>query len=257
MMMRVNRTTLVLGIMGLVLGMADGSRAHAESLTVQTLFNVSDAKVVDISYKSSPLATGYQDLKVYAGGITTSFEVPGTDRLLTQSSYCVDLLHHLTTEPVQAVVTQVSGIVTGASSFDVFDRNVGAAGWLLRHIDPTNAQQNAALQVAIWEATYDADGTQTGAQGLSSGAFKLRTTGAIFNLAASYLDLARVVTTNTYRTSSIGFVNFLQPTNGHLNQDQIIRAVPEPASLGLAGLGILGIGIYGRRRRNRQNRAAT
>jgi hypothetical protein len=233
--------------------LAGGGSVEAGLVTSLTRFEPAGVPTVKISYKDSPTAANYQSLNVYAGPSLTTIWDGGTIVRDDVASYCVDLLVHLVQQSMPAEMQDVSGMVLTSIGGGPFDRNIGAAGWQLANINPGDAHARGALQVAIWEAVYDFDGTKSGSTNLASGYFKLSSGGDLFNLSASYLDLLRDQSTSSYRTAPVTFLNYGAPLSTAKNQDQIIPyvppltpdvvPVPEPSSLALAAAGVLGFGV--------------
>ncbi|HEY7497026.1 MAG TPA: PEP-CTERM sorting domain-containing protein [Vicinamibacterales bacterium] len=141
-------------------------------------------------------------------------------------SYCVDAVNVLRDPQVVDVRGTADMGSAGAKVawlFNTFADEVRASG---------SGVRAAALQVAIWEALYDASNSLTG------GTFRLNTTGAVRTQAASYLSQLYSSNYTNARTT------WLDTARG---QDQITRqAVPEPATLLLMGCAGL---LFARQRR--------
>ncbi len=240
------------------------SETNAGVITAQTTFNPSGASVVNVSFNGS--SGNY-----YAAPFTTQVWDGGTPIIAPGPSYCVDFVNELNQTVLTANVSNESGIVTAAQGGGGYDRNIGAAGWLMANINPTTSQERAALQVAIWDAIYDDNGfsnpsiynaSNPGAASLTSGLFRLNTTGTIFNLAASYLNQALDPITHTLRTATIVYINYSPPGPAPYSQDQIMlpggsRALtPEPSTLTAAFAGLVLLGAGYARRRPRSTHAA-
>jgi hypothetical protein len=114
--------------------------------------------------------------------------------------------------------------------------NMGAAGRIVAGAFylPTNNEQAAALQLAVWEAVYDA-GTNAGTADFTTGVFKT-------NISSNLLTLA-----NTYYSyvNTPGEAIYFQPNPLNAGQGQL-APVPEPATMLTLGAGLL---IAARRRR--------
>lgn len=208
-------------------------------------------------------------------------------------SYCVDIFNNIGT----AQATNLSfrnGIVDNLITGNILDRNIGAAAWLFQNeahlfstvANPNNlnvSQKQAAMQLAIWELTFDSindTGSATDFAGLSynlysttqngysPGDFYIRnlsptsnsTKGKIVRYAQRLLDAAAIKVNGVavdYQRAVGVLVNFHPPTIGgayRSRQDQIIRAlVPEPASIAMA---VSALGLLAVTRRLRRSRAS-
>lgn len=153
-------------------------------------------------------------------------------------SYCIDLVNYLS-DPQTVTVGWSEGFTNGVA-------NGGAkAAWLFNtfaavvHTAGTGIQA-AALQVAIWEAMYDTYDPS----GLTTGNFRLATSGAIATQANAYLSA--LYPDGVYQTSVAGV---LATDHG---QDQVTSRVSEPSTLLLLGAGLA---LVARRARRLQSRA--
>jgi hypothetical protein len=154
-------------------------------------------------------------------------------------SYCADITEFLGDPQLVTVVTS-AGFYQSEDSVET--RGGAKAAWLFNKYayDIRNElvgdvnDRAAALQIAIWEAMYDT------AAGLTSGSFRLTTTGDVAAYAAGYLEA--LYSHSSEWTSSSALV--LSTRQG---QDQITN-VPEPAMSMLFGIGLALIAIAGARR---------
>jgi hypothetical protein len=163
------------------------------------------------------------DLTVHAGELRWS--TSSSQELATLFyAYCVDATQYLN-------ATQV---VTLQPSDDLSISGVGQPGgkvaWLVNtyaadiHNHGT-AIDAAALQIAIWAALYNPDGS------LTTGAFRLNTAGPVATQARVFLDNL-FTGPSGFRTSDATWLN------ASTGQDQMIPT-PEPGTILLMGTGLL------------------
>jgi len=143
-------------------------------------------------------------------------------------SYCVDVSQNLR-DPQDVTVRSSDGFsngVAGGGSKAAWLFNEYAAG-IRSSVGTTANIMAAALQVAIWEATYDT------ARDLAGGNFVLNTTGTIRTYANTYLQELYSAGAASWTSAS---ATVLEARSG---QDQITAHVSEPSSLLLMGVAFL------------------
>lgn len=200
------------------------NRIHQLSLAVIACgFSASAANATLIDYNGMGFKSSINykldgnSKSVNAGQLLIDFD--GKDEI----AYCVDLRHGIKSE-WHATFKDVSYINGGKAAAFLFDTFAAAVDSNLKA---------AALQVAIWEVVED-----FGSINLSSGAFKLLTTGSIATLAQSYLSVIPANLSN-YNTDAYIIKSGSYPRSQHL-------IVPEPGTL----IAILaGLPLVFRRRR--------
>jgi hypothetical protein len=110
--------------------------------------------------------------------------------------------------------------------------NAGRVAWLVNTYAPQvdTGIEAAALQLALWEAAYETNGSLD----IGNGAFSASTDSAVILQANIWLGTVGV------NTSVARFFDY--QGIGHGGQDMItIASVPEPMTLILLGSGLLGI----------------
>lgn len=206
--------------------------ARADYLS--TALKTADDAVVDVIY--GPDVHHLAEYSFWAGPFVAQLDGQGA----TFDAYCVDLYHDLA--PTQTVTLQSIADLTGGHGLGV--------GWLYDTFAPTvtTSAQGAGLQLAIWDVEYD------GGDGFSTGLFRVGSGTSSQVLAAANADLAAWQSASSPTGDATWFVCTDHGSDGTLNQDLVgpnmIRAVPEPASLILLGAG--GFGLLARARLRRQ-----
>lgn len=135
--------------------------------------------------------------------------------------------------------------INGQLQLNFNNQNLLKADYLIWRFSsvPRDASQNAALQIAVWEAAID------GTHDLSSGNFKH--TGSYAAQANIYLSSLSSVDWTSYSPKN-GYVTDLSDPPNQRYQDFLIRPIPEPGTLLLLGTGLLGLGMISKYRRSKK-----
>lgn len=193
------------------------SVANAQSLKFTGMqLNPADSGTVKLNSNSSTVQMGALTFSTGSGSIVT---------------YCADLTAGLNTNsnPYTVGMVDMSANTGIALAAKIIATNFTSA---------TTADQQAGLQLAIWDAIYDNGASFTS----GSGAFQTVSgiNSATLNFASQYFTAGK----NAANTNNVE----LFKATGAGGQDQL-HVVPEPASMAALGLGIVGII---RRRRNKK-----
>jgi hypothetical protein len=151
-------------------------------------------------------------------------------------TYCVDATSYLqNSQNVTALST--NSLISGSGGADAGGRVAYLVDKYAADVHNNGSDVDAAaLQIAIWEALYDST------EDLAGGAFKLVTTGAIYDKTKFYLD--DLYSGGTYHT---GTATWLDTRYG---QDQVVLTpTPEPASLTLFGSALAYVATRQRKRK--------
>ncbi len=210
--------------------------------------SVSHATTINVNSYSFALGSQDGTLHLTAGGPfngTTAnfgqFKLDGTNAsagnvAVTFYTYCVDLNQALLI-PGTFTIQPLSTLFSAATSLNMTK--------LLANVTPTNADQSAAMQLAMWELAFDANAIKDVQGGANQGQF-----------------WATAGSSATARTLANGYLANLGawtvPVGGQAqllynaqNQSQIfyaVAAVPESATWGMM---IIGFGIVGASMRRR------
>lgn len=230
----------VLAAMVLAAGMPTLSKADT-IYKGETVFN-GGTGTIKVSFNGNQISTA-------AGSFTTKLfaSSTSTNPLATYQTYCVDLTRMVSSGRLDVKVGPNPQILPATN------RNLGAATYLLEQFQTSantgsatvRKENQAALQLAVWEALYDSN--DTAALGdFSKGAFKIVSgvSTAVRTKALQYLNAA--INGSGFKTSTAGlYFDYLGKS-----QDQLTHyVVPEPASITMAAIAMVaGLGVYRRRR---------
>jgi PEP-CTERM motif len=173
----------------------------------------------------------------------TGTTVPGSAPV-SLATYCVDLNHALII-PGLFDVASVTSVFSAATSLNITK--------LLANVTPTDADTSAAVQLALWELTFDNNSTKDVNAGGTQGQFYVTTgTSSIArSLANTYLSNLSGWSVPTGGTAYL-LVNSSSTQNQNAaNQIQVfyaVTAVPEAATWGMM---IVGFGVVGAATRRR------
>ena len=225
--------------------------AAALSLAVPSISQATTVNITNYSF-----AMGSKDGVLHTAGgpfnnVTASFgqftltgtNVPGGSPV-SLATYCVDLNHALII-PGLFDVAAVTSVFSAATSMNITK--------LLANVTPTNADMSAAVQLALWELTFDTASTADVNSGPNQGQFYVTagTSSTARTLANGYLSSLSGWTVPTGGTAYL-LVNSTSTQNQNAsNQIQVfyaVTAVPEAATWGMM---IVGFGVVGASMRRR------
>jgi len=218
-----------------------GTAAQADTINSLTITGYTITNAVDVTVNGNHLGNEY-------GAEFRAHLDLGNNNFQDVIGYCVDLFQSI------GIGTYSGYNLSPVSSSD----STQAAAWLMGHYAPGLGNPYSpnsltttitALQVAIWEVTYDY--SSTGSYNLGSGNFYASNLdSAIGNLANSYLTALGSANVN------LTGLNFSGVARSESNQDLIVGNTPEPGSMILFGsaAGLMG---WLRRRRGQAKQDAT
>lgn len=164
------------------------------------------------------------------------FKLAGTDvatnAAATFYTYCVDIFHSLSL-PGVFDVTPLSQLYSGTRATNI--------NKILANTNPANADQSAAVQMALWEVAFETSASLD----VTSGAFYIDggNSATARALANSYLASLPTWQVSPSKTAMLLY----SPTR----QSQVfLSSVPEPSTWGMLvfGFGVAGFALRGRRR---------
>lgn len=263
-----------------LIALAASATPARAGLTVQanTSFNPGSNNGINVQYR---FGTGSWQ-GTAAGNFTTIVYGPSPFGAgnVSFTTYCVDLSEYVQpSSPSTAMVslTSESGLLDSNSR----PRDIGAAGWVLENYGfaslselqtvgglssgLTIKEASAAIQLAIWEATYDGSGG-SGTLGVNTDYLKA---GSLTFKGSAYDNTdVRAVANGILRlrngqTSEVGLFNYPPIAGGAqtpTDQDQIflppvgsLSVVPEPSTLAMAAVGgLVGLASLCRQRLRRK-----
>ncbi len=216
--------------------------------------SVSQATTINVTNYSFAMGSKDGTLHTTAGPFNNvvasfgQFTLTGTNvpsgTPVSLATYCVDLNHALII-PGLFDVAAVTSVFSAGTSLNITK--------LLANVTPTNADMSAAVQLALWELTFDTSGTKDVEAGGTQGQFYVTTgtSATARTLANGYLTSLAGWSVPTGGTAYLLVNSASTQNNNAANQIQVfyaVTAVPEAATWGMM---IVGFGVVGASMRRR------
>jgi hypothetical protein len=201
--------------------------AHADSFTVGSTVS---GTVPASQITSAPTISGSFYGNTFAGSLgggnlVGSTGVIGGNTVTFDELFCVDFADNIYLGTTYAASYTTNGTIQNGTPVT----NAGQIAWLIENLGPTatTADQNIALQTAIWEVEYGSNFVFTSASDSSIAGDISADLSALGNNTAAVNSLYWISPTNSDATNAQGLAGTLAPT-------------PEPSSIALLATGLLG-----------------
>ena len=206
--------------------------ARADTLTVGTTYS----GVVDQSMSGptiNVIFNGVAQSSLGAGSLTGSTGSVKSTSVAFGELFCVDLADDLSTDTTYNASYTTDGTIKNGTTVS----HAGQIAWLIENLGPAaaTADQNLALQTAIWQVEYGTNLVYTGSSDPAVSGYLAADLAALGDNTAPVGSVFWISPTNNDGTNAQGLAGTLVPT-------------PEPSSIVLLASGIVGVtGVLRRR----------